>query len=62
MDFNGVAFYKLMGENLTINADRYKESLDEYVTNWAHDKGIVHPINLHDNAKPHKARVVRDLF
>ena len=45
-----------------MNADRYKEFLEEYVTNWAHDNGIVDPIILHDNAKPHKARVVRDLF
>jgi hypothetical protein len=62
MDFNSVALYKLMEENLTMNADRYKEFLEEYVTNWAHDNGIVDPIVLHDNAKPHKVRVVRGLF
>ena len=62
MDFNVVAFYKLMEENLTMNANRYKKFLEEYVTNWVHGNGIVYHIILHDNAKPHKARVVRDLF
>lgn len=62
MDFDGVAFWSLFDEGLTMTSDRYKTFLDENVTKWQLDKKISYPIILHDNAKPYKAQIIKDLL
>ena len=61
MDFDGVAFWSLFDEGVTMTSDRYSTFLDENVTKWQLDKKS-YPIILHDNARPHKAQIIKDLL
>ena len=58
MDYNDIAFYKLYDKNEMINAKYYKSTLKEEIPKWLKNKSFKKPILLHDNAKPHKAKLV----
>ena len=62
MDFDGVAFYELLNENETLNSNRYLSFIEEYIPQWCQQKRCRRPLILHDNARPHKARIIRDLI
>ncbi|XP_015511809.2 histone-lysine N-methyltransferase SETMAR-like [Neodiprion lecontei] len=62
MDVHGVAFWKTYEENITMTAERYKSFLEEYIPKWAIHRNIRAPVQLHDNARPHKAYVVQELI
>ena len=62
MDFDGVAFWDVLEPGNTMTADRYKSFLDHHVSKWQTDKNVSRPHVLHDNAKPHKGRVVMELI
>ncbi len=62
MDIRGVVFWELLPENQTINAERYRDFLDRRISDWAMANHVAEPIILHDNARPHKAQIVRELL
>ncbi len=62
MDFDGVAFYELLNENETLNSNRYLSFLWEYIPQWCQRRRCRRPLILHDNARPHKARIILDLL
>jgi histone-lysine N-methyltransferase SETMAR len=62
MDFDGIAFWKLMDEKETVNSEKYLHFLKEYLPKWLSVKSFLKPILLHDNARPHKAWVVKDFI
>jgi len=62
MDIAGVAFWNMMDENVTVTAEGYKNFLDEYVSDWCYQRGVEDPILLHDNARPHKSRIVGEFL
>jgi hypothetical protein len=62
MDVSGVLFWSVLEENQTLTSERYRDFLNEFVTQWACEKGISHPIILHENSRPHKAALIRELM
>jgi hypothetical protein len=62
MNYDGIAFWGVLDLNQTMNAERYKSFLEQHVTKWASDKGVSRPVILHDNARPHKAKIVQDFI
>jgi hypothetical protein len=60
MDFNGIAFWKICPEGESVNGEKYKNFLEEFVPNWLSGKSFKRPILLQDNAKPHKSKVVKE--
>ena len=62
MDFRGVAFWELLPEKKTMNAESYRDLLDRRISDLAMANHVVAPIILHDNARPHKARIVREFL
>ena len=62
MDINGIAWYQLCKEKETITADRYKAILSKEIPKWLCGKSFKQPILLHDNARPHKARLIQDFL
>jgi hypothetical protein len=59
MDFHGIAFWKIMPVNTTVDGNSYKSFLEEKVPQWLSSQYFSVPILLHDNARPHKAKVVK---
>ena len=62
MYFNGIAWYHLCEEKETITGDKYRAILSKEIPKWLRGKTFKCPILLHDNAKPHKAKVVQSFF
>jgi [histone H3]-lysine36 N-dimethyltransferase SETMAR len=62
MDFNGIAFWDLLPEKTVVNAEFYRNYLDENIEKWMSGKSFRKPILLHDNAKPHTANVVKEFL
>lgn len=62
MDINGIAFWELLPEKTTVNAQTYVNFLNNYVPNWLKGKSFTRPCLLHDNARPHKAKIVQDFL
>lgn len=60
MDFDGIAFYELLPEKQTVTADVYISFLKKHLNKWLRGKDSRHVWLLHDNATPHKARIVKD--
>lgn len=62
MDFNGIAFYELLPPGSTVDGEVYKSFLERKITEWLSGKDSRHLWLLHDNARPHKARVVKEFL
>lgn len=62
MDQNGIAFYKLYPPKTTVNSTNYIEFLNENIPNWLRGKRCKRPMLLHDNARPHIAREVKEFL
>ena len=62
MDYDGVVFWGVLELNQTMNSERYRDFLEEHVSNWEVEKGIKRPVILHDNARPHKSNLIQQLF
>ncbi len=62
MDLDGVAFFSFLEENETLTSEKYCDFLNEHMEVWCQKKNVRKPIILHDNARPHKAHVVRELI
>lgn len=60
MDYNGIAFWELCQEKESVNAVRYRSFLSENIPIWLQDKRFKYPIIIHDNARPHKAVLIRE--
>lgn len=62
MDWDGIAFYELLGSGTTVNGQVYKDFLCKHIPEWLskHPRGSLSL--LHDNARPHKAPVVQELL
>jgi len=58
MDFNGICSYKLLSEKITVNSEICKNFLEEEILKWLTKKSFKTCILLHDNARPHKSKVV----
>lgn len=62
LDYNGIAFYKLLPHKTTVDANLYMQFLCDYIPTWLVGKSFRRPVLHHDNARPHKARIVTDLL
>ena len=62
MDFYGICFYWLLDEKQTVDAECYKNILNVKIPPWLQGKPFKRPILLHDNAKPHKSKLVTDFL
>lgn len=62
MDFDGIAWYHICEEKETVTAELYKSILEREIPKWLHGKSFKVPVLLHDNAGPHKAKVVSDFL
>ncbi len=58
MEFDGIAYYHLYEEGETVNAERYRDFLSKIIPDFRTRKNIQNVMLLHDNARPHKARLV----
>jgi histone-lysine N-methyltransferase SETMAR len=61
-DIHGVAFWESLGQNETVNSKRYKAFLKRFVPGWLQTHAFCVPLILHDNARPHKHRIVREFI
>lgn len=62
MDFEGIAFWKLMKPKTTINGESYVAFLKEKLPGWLRGKSFRSPVLFHDNARPHVATVVKEFL
>jgi [histone H3]-lysine36 N-dimethyltransferase SETMAR len=62
MDYNGIAFWKLLGEKQYCDSRAYYDFINEYIVNCINYKNGPNPIILHDNARPHKSKLVANLL
>ena len=62
MDFNGIAFYELQPPKTTVTGEAYKNFLAKNLDTWRAGHGRGQTWLLHDNARPHQARVVKDFL
>lgn len=62
MDFDGIAYYELLPERQTVNAEVYIGFLSRLLAKWLGRKDSKGVWLLHDNARPHVARVVKDFL
>jgi len=62
MDVQGVGTWKILERGQNVNAQLYKEFLEENVDRWARCMSIDDVVILHDNASSHKSRVVNDFI
>jgi hypothetical protein len=60
MDIKGIAFWHLCEEGETVTSETYRNFLETYIPNWMRGKKFKGPILLHDNARPHKSRLISD--
>lgn len=60
MDITGVAFWHLCEEEQAVSGQVYREFLAVNMPVWMAAKGVRKPMLLHDNARPHKAVMVRE--
>ena len=62
MDFKGIAFWHLYEEGETVTSEAYRDLLSREIPKWLQGKNFRHPILLHNNARPHKARLIKDFL
>lgn len=62
MDYNGIAFWKLLDEKVTVTSKVYKEFIEEHIEEWKIKNSIKCPVIVHDNARSHVSRLVQDFF
>lgn len=62
MDFNGIAFYEILEEKQTLNSNLYIEFLERNFDKWLNVNKFKKVWLLHDNAKSHKAVVVKEFL
>lgn len=60
MDWNGICFWKLLPEKTTVTGQVYKDFLEDNIPKWLEGKSFKVPRLLDDNAKVHRARVVKE--
>jgi hypothetical protein len=61
-DVEGVAFWELLHQDETVTGDRYKQFLMDHLRPWLRRRNVRVPLILHDNARPHKSKVVMDFI
>ena len=57
MNVRTVAFWKTYDVK-----EVYKSFLEDYIPNWASQHRVLHLAILHDDARPHKAMIIRELI
>lgn len=62
MDFDGIAFWHLCDENESVNSEVYKTFLETYVPKWMEGKRFKGPVICHDNARPHKSKMIMEFL
>lgn len=62
MDYEGIAVWKLLPEKTTVDGQVYLNFLMKDIGEWLGRKTFKKPVLLHDNARPHKARIVQDFL
>ena len=62
MDINGIAFWHLCEENETVTSELYRSFLETYIPVWMDGNRFKGPVILHDNATPHKSRIVTEFM
>lgn len=62
MDEHGIAFLELCEENERVNAERYLLFLNKWVPNWVGFNNYSRAVILHDNTRPHEAKIVQDFI
>lgn len=60
MDFDGIAFWKLLPEKTTVTAEAYVSFLKEKLPKWMSDRRLKSAVLLHDNARPHAAKITKE--
>jgi transposase len=60
MDYRDIAFWHLCDEGQTVNSEVYRDFLDRNIATWKAKHNIRKPIILHDNARPHKSKLVTE--
>uniref|UniRef100_A0A158P5I0 Mos1 transposase HTH domain-containing protein n=1 Tax=Tetranychus urticae TaxID=32264 RepID=A0A158P5I0_TETUR len=62
MDFTGIAFWELLPEKTTVTGEVYRKFLGKHLPNWLGTRNSQHLWLLHDNARPHKHKDVKELL
>ena len=62
MDFNGIAFWELLPPGTTCTGVIYKDFLANNFETWLSGRRRGKIVLLHDNARPHKANVVKQFL
>ena len=62
MDFNGIAFYGLLPQKTTVTGEVYTSFLREKMLPYVGRRNAEKVWLLHDNARPHRAAVVREFL
>ena len=58
MEVREIAFWKMYEKNVTMNAERYKQFLEQYLKRSARQHRTSRPVLLHDNARPQSMKAV----
>ena len=62
MDIDGIAFWHLCEEKQTVTSQVYKKFFEDYVPKWMEGKRFKGPVILHDNARPHKTKLITEFL
>lgn len=62
MDYQGIAYYELLPPKTTVTAEVYAGYLQRNLDNWKSKNHRKSVYLLHDNARPHKANVVKEFL
>ena len=62
MDWDGICFWQLLPPKTTVNWQVYKKFLVEYLPNWISRNNHLRPWLLHDNARPHVHKEIKEFL